>query len=233
MGRQRQGRKSRPEVTHVMSASLSGGGRGLPAGAPGAWAARRPDGRVPRCVGRRPPRPSPLTLPGTPPVRPRLLSSRRGRHDDNRTPGPVVVLRGPRICNTRSPGPVVVPPDPRRTGSRPQQGRARRGKPGTGVTLVYIRQHGDPNVFPTGVVEEQSPLRLFEDPVVRQPEPQQQARVEGQVEQVDPSGAAGGPQRDWTCRNAVRCPGPRPGCGVARRCPRDRCDGPQGRSHRA
>jgi hypothetical protein len=44
----------------------------------------------------------------------------------------------------------------------------RRVKHGTGVAITYIPQHGDPYVFPTGVVEEPRPQRLvFEDPVVR------------------------------------------------------------------
>jgi hypothetical protein len=50
---------------------------------------------------------------------------------------------------------------------------ARRVKRGTGVAFAYSRHHGDPYVFPTGVVEEQGVLALclLEDPVVRQPVP--------------------------------------------------------------
>ena len=41
-------------------------------------------------------------------------------------------------------------------------------KRGTGVTIAEICDHGDPYVFPTGVVEEQDvSFELFEDPVVR------------------------------------------------------------------
>ena len=51
--------------------------------------------------------------------------------------------------------------------SRPDTG-ARRVKRGTGVTFTYACDHGDPYVFPTGVVEEQDlTVELFEDPVVR------------------------------------------------------------------
>jgi len=41
-------------------------------------------------------------------------------------------------------------------------------KRGTGVTFTYACDHGDPYVFPTGVVEEQDlTVELLEDPVVR------------------------------------------------------------------
>jgi hypothetical protein len=41
-----------------------------------------------------------------------------------------------------------------------------------GVTFAYHGHHGDPYVFPTGVANEPIPVGFFEDPVVRQPDPQ-------------------------------------------------------------